>query len=82
MPGIKVKLVHSRAARSKDQLATLKGLGLYKMGQERILPDNPSTLGMCQKLKHMVSWEKVKDAPPVSTTRARRAKKPEEQAKA
>jgi large subunit ribosomal protein L30 len=77
MPGIKVKLVHSRAARSKDQLATLKGLGLYKMGQERILPDTPSTVGMCEKLKHMVSWEKVKDAPAPSTRKARRAKKDE-----
>ena len=81
MPGIKVKLVHSRAARSKDQLATLKGLGLYKLGQERILPDNEATIGACQKLKHMVSWEKVQDSPPASTTKARRAaKKPEAQA--
>lgn len=80
MPGIKVKLVASRAARSKDQLATLKGLGLYKLGQERVLPDNASTLGMCQKLKHMVSWERVNDAPPASTRKARRAKKPEAQA--
>ncbi|MBI5542911.1 MAG: 50S ribosomal protein L30 [Deltaproteobacteria bacterium] len=80
MPGIKVKLVSSRAARSKDQLATLKGLGLYKFGQERILPDNPSTLGMCEKLKHMVSWERVSEAPPASMTKARRSKKQEAQA--
>ena len=80
MPGIKVKLIASRAGRSKDQLGTLKGLGLYKFGQERVLPDNASTLGMCEKLKHMVSWERVKDAPPVSTRKVRRAKKPEAQA--
>lgn len=80
MPGIKVKLVASRAARSKDQLATLKGLGLYKMGQERILPDTAATLGMCEKLKHMVKWEKVAEAPPASTTKARRTRKPEAQA--
>jgi len=80
MPGIKVKLVASRAARSKEQLATLKGLGLYKLGQERVLPDNAATLGMCQKLKHMVSWERVSEAPPPSTRKARRAKKPEAQA--
>jgi len=74
MPGIKVKLIASRAARSKDQLATLKGLGLYKLGQERILPDDASIVGMCQKLKHMVSWEKVEQAPPASTRKARRAR--------
>lgn len=80
MSGIKVKLIASSAARSKDQLATLRGLGLSKMGQERILPDNASTLGMCQKLKHMVSWERVNEAPPPSTTKARRAKKAAAQA--
>jgi hypothetical protein len=50
------------------------------MGQERILPDNASTLGMCEKLKHMVSWERVNEAPPPSTTKARRAKKAAAQA--
>jgi large subunit ribosomal protein L30 len=74
MSGIKVKLIASSAGRSKDQLATLKGLGLNKFGQERILPDNPSTLGMCEKLKHMVEWEKVAEAPPASTRKARRAR--------
>jgi large subunit ribosomal protein L30 len=63
MAGIKVTLVKSRAGRSKDQLATLSGLGLYRMNQSRVLPDNPSTLGMCEKLKHMVVWEKVTATP-------------------
>ncbi len=63
MPGIKVTLVRSRAARSPDQLATLKGLGLYKIGSTRILPDTPSTLGMCEKLHHLVSWERVEQEP-------------------
>lgn len=77
MPGIKVKLFGSRAGRSKEQLATLKGLGLYKMGQERILPDTAATLGMCEKLAHMVKWEKVDTAPPASTRKARRAARQE-----
>ncbi len=61
MSAIKVKLVRSRAGRSHDQLAILKGLGLYRMNQERILPDTPATIGMCRKLQHMVEWEKVED---------------------
>ncbi|MGI5864558.1 MAG: 50S ribosomal protein L30 [Myxococcales bacterium] len=77
MPGIKVKLVRSRAGRSKDQLATLKGLGLYRLNQERILPDTPQTLGMCRKLQHMVAWERVNEEP---VKRPRRAAKPAEQA--
>ncbi|MBR2979865.1 MAG: 50S ribosomal protein L30 [Myxococcaceae bacterium] len=63
MPGIKVKLVRSRAGRSHDQLATLKGLGLYRMNQERILPDTPATIGMCKKLQHLIEWEKVAEEP-------------------
>ncbi len=63
MAGIKVRLIRSRAARSRDQLATLTGLGLYKFGQVRILPDNPSTIGACEKLRHMVAWERVEESP-------------------
>ena len=76
MPGIKVKLVRSRAGRSKDQLATLAGMGLYRLNQQRVLPDNPETVGMCQKLQHMVVWERVEQEP---VKRARRAHKPTEQ---
>ncbi len=63
MAGIKVTLVKSRAGRSKDQLATLAGLGLYRMNQSKVLPDNAATLGMCAKLQHMVVWEKVAAGP-------------------
>lgn len=59
MAAIKVKLVRSLAARKPDQLATLKGLGLSKLGQERLLPDNACTLGMCEKVRHMVEWSRV-----------------------
>ncbi|MDR0967027.1 MAG: 50S ribosomal protein L30 [Myxococcales bacterium] len=63
MSVIKVKLVRSRAGRSKDQLATLQGLGLYRMNQERVLPDTPAIIGMCKKLQHMLEWEKVAEGP-------------------
>ena len=63
MAGIKVTLVKSCAGRSKDHLATLAGMGLYRMNHSRVLPDNECTLGMCNKLRHMVIWEKVAAAP-------------------
>ena len=72
MAGIKVKLTKSRAGRSKDQLATLRGLGLYRIGQVRVLPDNASTLGACAKLSHMVVWEKVAEEPPRRTDRPKK----------
>lgn len=70
MSSIKVKLVHSLAGRTPDQLATVKGLGLRKLGDEKVLPDNACTLGMCQKLHHMVVWERV-DQPFVKNNRPR-----------
>jgi large subunit ribosomal protein L30 len=41
--------------RKKDQRATLAGLGLNKVGRERVLEDTPSVRGMIAKVAHMVS---------------------------
>ncbi len=40
--------------RPKDQIATLKGLGLGRIGRERELEDTPSVRGMIRKVAHMV----------------------------
>ena len=44
--------------RKKDQRATLRGLGLDRIGRERTLEDTPSIRGMIAKVHHMVQ---VKD---------------------
>ncbi len=44
--------------RTKDQRATLVGLGLNKIGRTRILEDTPSIRGMINKVEHMVRVEK------------------------
>lgn len=49
-----VKQVKSSIGYKKDQLATLQGLGLGKIGREKVLPDNPSVRGMIFKVKHLV----------------------------
>lgn len=51
---IVVKQVGSPIRRPKDQLATLKGLGLNKMHKTRELEDTPSVRGMINKISHMV----------------------------
>ena len=51
---IVVKQVGSPIRRPKDQLATLKGLGLNKMHKTRELEDTPSVRGMVSKVSHMV----------------------------
>ncbi|MBL1438316.1 MAG: 50S ribosomal protein L30 [Rhodobacteraceae bacterium] len=51
---IVVKQIGSPIRRPKDQLATLKGLGLNKMHKTRELEDTPSVRGMVNKIAHMV----------------------------
>ncbi len=51
---IVVKQTGSPIRRPKDQLATLKGLGLNKMHKTRELEDTPSVRGMVSKVSHMV----------------------------
>jgi large subunit ribosomal protein L30 len=55
--GLKVTLIKSFAGASDTQLRTIRGLGLRKMGQVRILKDTPAIRGMIFKVKHLVSQE-------------------------
>ena len=41
--------------RKKDQRLTLAGLGLNKVGRERVLEDTPAVRGMIAKVAHMVT---------------------------
>ena len=41
--------------RGKDQRATLKGLGLDRIGRKAELEDTPSVRGMIAKVAHMVA---------------------------
>jgi len=52
---LRVKQIGSPIGRTKDQLATLKGLGLNKMHRERELEDTPSVRGMINKIPHLVT---------------------------
>ena len=54
MAQIKVRQTGSPIRRTKDQRATLKGLGLNKVGRERTLEDTPAVRGMIASVGHMV----------------------------
>ena len=58
MAKIKVTQTGSPIRRTKDQRATLVGLGLNKMHRTRELEDTPEVRGMIRKVHHMVSVEK------------------------
>ncbi len=51
---VTVKQTGSAIGRKKDQLATLKGLGLNKIGRVRELEDTPCVRGMIAKISHLV----------------------------
>ena len=49
-----IKLVKSLIGRKKDQIATANSLGLKKVGDVRVQPENEATLGKIQKISHLV----------------------------
>ena len=51
---IKVVQVKSPIGRPGDQRATLKGLGLDKVGREARVKDTPANRGMIKKVAHLV----------------------------
>ncbi|MBQ1238173.1 MAG: 50S ribosomal protein L30 [Oscillospiraceae bacterium] len=51
---MKIKLVKSLNGRKKDQIATALSLGLKKIGNETIQPDNEATRGKIAKISHLV----------------------------
>ncbi len=59
MAQIKVKLIKSLIGSKKDQIATAHALGLHKIGDERIQPDNAQTKGKVSKIIHLVEVEQA-----------------------
>ena len=56
MANIKIKLIKSLNGCLKDQIATAEALGLRKIGNETIQPDNAATRGKIKKISHLVAW--------------------------
>ena len=54
---VKVTQVKSSIGHGKDQIATLKGLGLNKIGRTSVLEDTPSVRGIINKVAHLIKVE-------------------------
>ena len=54
MADIQVKLVKSLIGSTKPQLATARALGLQKIGDVTVQPDNAATQGKVRKISHLV----------------------------
>ena len=57
---LKVKLVKSTIGSKKDQIATVEALGLHKVGDVRIQPDNAQTRDKINKVIHLVEVKEAK----------------------
>ena len=54
MAQLQVKLVKSLIGSKKDQIATAHALGLHKIGDISVQPENPQTLGKVKKISHLL----------------------------
>ena len=60
MAKIKVSLVRSTISEIPAQRATVRSLGLRKIGSSRVHDKNPVILGMVKTVSHLVKVEDVK----------------------
>lgn len=56
---VEVKLVKSLIGSKKDQIATAASLGLRKIGDTSVQPDNDATAGKIKKITHLIEVNKA-----------------------
>ena len=59
---LKVTLIKSPISSLRDQQDTVKALGLKKLNQTVVKPDNACIRGQIFKVKHLVKVEEVEEA--------------------
>ncbi len=60
MADIQVKLVKSLIGSTKPQIATARALGLQKIGDVSVQPDNAATQGKVRKISHLIAVSEAK----------------------
>ena len=60
MSKIKVTQIKSLIGRKKNHRLSIKGLGLRKIGDSKILEDTPSVRGMVSQVDYLLNIEEVK----------------------
>lgn len=59
---LKVTLVRSPIDRTQKQKDTVRGLGLRRLHNSRVLDDTPAIRGMIRKIQHLVTVEAADEA--------------------
>jgi large subunit ribosomal protein L30 len=61
MASLKITLTKSPISQKQNQQLTVKSMGLRKVRQTVVLPDNQSNRGMVHTVRHLVTVEEVAD---------------------
>jgi large subunit ribosomal protein L30 len=59
---VRVRLKGSEIGSTERQRQTIRGLGLRRIGDARVLEKTPAVLGMIEKVAHLVQVEEENDA--------------------
>ncbi len=59
---VRVRLTGSEIGGTERQRQTIRGLGLRRIGDERVLEKTPAVLGMIEKVTHLVQVKEEDDA--------------------
>jgi large subunit ribosomal protein L30 len=58
---LKVKLVRGMSGHTEKHRETLRGLGLTRVGRERVLQDTPAIRGMIDKVAYLIEWSETNE---------------------
>ncbi|OLD36349.1 MAG: 50S ribosomal protein L30 [Myxococcales bacterium 13_1_40CM_2_68_15] len=58
---LKVKLVRGMSGHTEKHRETLRGLGLTRVGRERVLQDTPAIRGMIEKVAYLIEWSETNE---------------------
>jgi large subunit ribosomal protein L30 len=58
---LKVTLIRSTIRRPRMQKLTVEAMGFHRLHETRVLPDNPATRGMINRVSHLLRWEPVEE---------------------
>ena len=61
MSKIKISQKLSLIVKTKKKIACIKGLGLKRISDTRVLDDTPENLGMINVVKHMLNVEHIEE---------------------
>ncbi len=58
---LKVKLVRGMSGHTEKHRETLRGLGLTRVGRERVLQDTPAIRGMISRVDYLIEWSETNE---------------------